>query len=807
VVSVVEAEEDQVIEHRPHKLLTPEEVDRLVQEKLNEDKPRKTWLQLPSIKLPIIKSRGIRQEEMFSYLITPAYVEMRPDYARINETYHRVIQAAGYPRKIEDGWLQAFLNKNENYDISIHVYPSPINYTLTFLHDQIISQTSDLISSTAKGTPNPSLEIKLADTKRIYDALYKGEEKLFQISLYIDSKEATLERLNILTEKCKSNLNALLIIPKATNYRMYEGLRSCLPLTADELGVQQDFPTNSLAATFPFLSSSSSDKRGILFAHEEETQNPIFINFDGMSNKHFCILGISGSGKSYSAKYLMLQILFAEASKIFILDPNAEYKQICNRFGGENIELSRASKSMINVFDLTGQDYGSKLLTLISVFDIIVGGLSESQKGVLNRALPRTYDQKGIFKDRPNTWNKEPPTFSDLFKVLEAELKALERRDSRILSSETKSIMVLLNRVGMYCDNGFFGFMDRQTEIDLKNKFLNFDLNALPAAVKPLMMFVVLDFIKREIEKDTTSKVLLVDEGWALLRSKEAEEYMLNFIKTSRKYGASIGFITQEIEDLLSREGGKSILNQTSVKVLMKQSTSNIDLISNVLKLNRNEKDFLIKCSKGHGLIIKEDGRHKFFAKPSPKIHQMITTDPEEVNRIKSAEKEKPEKKKETKIFDIYEGFYLKSELTEDQCKILENEGYAEVPFNPFGPGKGPGHYVKTRFNESPVHCFFCRIIEAEIKKYTPHVVLYATQNPDVVLVMNDERKICFEVETGTMEETQKKLTKEKYNKIAQKYDDYYILVTNRDRKKDFEKYGKVILRTEIKDKIKQLLG
>lgn len=806
VINVDEKEEDGVIEHKRPELLTSEEVDRLVQEKLNKDKPRKLWFPFPNITRPI-KNRGITQEEMFSYLITPAYVEIRPDYARINETYHRIIQAAGYPRKIEDGWLQAFLNKNESYDISIHIYPSGINHTLTFLHDQIISQTADLIASTAKGTPNPSLEIKLADTKRIYDALYKGEEKLFQISLYIDSKEATLERLNSLTEKCKSNLNALLIIPKATNYRMYEGLRSCLPLTIDELGVQQDFPTNSLAATFPFLSSSAADKKGILFAHEAETLNPIFINFDGMSNKHFCILGISGSGKSYSAKYLMLQILFAEASKIFILDPNAEYRQICSRFGGENIELSRTSKSMINVFDLTCQDYGSKLLTLISVFDIIVGGLSESQKGVLNRALPRVYEQKGIFRNEPPTWKKEPPTFGDLFKVLEAELKELEKRDSKLLSSETKSILVLINRIGMYCKNGFFGFMDRQTEIDLRNKFLNFDLNALPAAVKPLMMFVVLDFIKREIEKDTYPKVLLVDEGWALLRSKEAEEHLLNFIKTSRKFGASIGFITQEIEDLLSRESGKSILNQTSVKILMKQSASNIDLISSVLKLNRNEKDFLIKCPKGQGLIIRENGRHKFFAKPSPKIHQMITTDPEEVNQLKAAKKEQPKQEKETEIFDIYEGFYLKSELTEDQCKMLENEGYAEVGFNPFGAGKGPGHYVKPRFNESPVHCFFCKIIEAEVRKYTQHVFLYTTQKPDVVVSVDEKKKICFEVETGSMEETKKKETKEKYERIAREYDDYYILVTNRELKNDFEKYGKVILRTQIKEKIKQLLG
>ncbi|MBS7615473.1 hypothetical protein KEJ18_07090, partial [Candidatus Bathyarchaeota archaeon] len=164
-----EKEEETIIEHRKPQLLTPEEVDHLVEQKLNKDKPRKSWRLFPQL-LPKNGTRIVQPEEMFSYLITPSYLEIKPNYARINETYHRVIQASGYPRKVEDGWLQAFLNKNENYDISIHIQPSLIEETLAFLHNQIIRQTTDLIASTAKGTPNPSLEIKLADTKRIYDA-------------------------------------------------------------------------------------------------------------------------------------------------------------------------------------------------------------------------------------------------------------------------------------------------------------------------------------------------------------------------------------------------------------------------------------------------------------------------------------------------------------------------------------------------------------------------------------------------------------------------------------------------------------
>ncbi|VVC03592.1 AAA-like domain protein [Candidatus Burarchaeum australiense] len=771
-----------------------------VQEEQKKPKPKPNFIQKT---FPFLARKKVESEdpakELFKFMMTPSF-DVRPQEAKVNETWHRIVKVGGYPRKVEDGWLESFLGNNEGYDISLHIHPSTIAQTLVLLHNQIIRQTADLMMSTAKGTPNPALEIKRADTMRTYEQLYKGEEKLFRVSLYVDNKEANLEKLDLLTEKCNANLNAMLMIPKAANYRMAEGIKSSLPLGVDALASQREFLTSPLSATFPFISPASTKRTGIMFAHEEETQNPLFVDFDSMSNKHFFVLGISGSGKSYTAKYLTIQHLLNEEARVYILDPNAEYGELAKNLNGEVVELSKGSDSIINVFDLGGEDFGSKMLSLISVFDIIAGGLTESQKGVLNEALLDVYKKKGIVFDKPATWSREPPTFSDFKLVLQEMLR--ESADRGKASFEDRSAEVLLNRVRMYSKSGFFGFLDKQTKINLKSEFATFDLSKLPGPVKQLMMFVVLDLISREIKRDKKPKVVLIDEGWSLLKSKEAEQYILEFIKTSRKYNASIGFITQEIEDLLRSEGGKSILNLTSTKLLLRQNPSNLELVSNALKLNDSEKDYLLRASKGHGLLITEEGHYRFFTMAPPKIHALITTDPNEAKK-KIEETEKHYAEEGVKI-DLAKGFYALSEVTEKQADALRKEGYVLHKDKLTGREGSAYYLVKTQGSESPEHALFCWIIADAFKQRKIRVEVNASREADVVAHIGKKR-ICFEVETGEnllskLDDFTKKIDTEK-----SEYDAVVILVTDRLLKYKYAKFAKTITRAEIAQTIAEM--
>lgn len=742
-------------------------------------------------------SPRLDEDELLAYLITPSYMEIKKDHARVNDYYYRIIEAIGYPRKIEDGWLRAFLSRNENYDLSLYIEPSSIDRTIVFLYNEINKQTADLIQSTSKGTPNPALEIKLGDTKRLHELLYKGEEKLFRVSLYFNNKETSPEKLNLLTEKCKANLNAIMIVPKTANFRMAQGLRSCLPFGMDTLKVQQEFPTNSLAATFPFISPAKPDKTGVFLGYEGETLNKTHVDFDKYSNKHFFILGTSGSGKSYTAKFLVLQILFSVDAEVFVVDPNAEYAETVHKLGGQNVKIASDSDDNINLFDLGGQDFPAKMLELITAFDIIIGGMSESQKGMLNKLLINVYGNSGISAVDKKTWEYTPPTFSDLQFACETLLSKNHRA-----SRNFKTVEAISSRLSMYAKNGFFGFLDKQTNVELRSKIVNFDLSGLPNALKPLGMFIVLGFISRRMKRNKNPKFIFIDEGWGLLRSKEAEQYVLEYIKTARKFGVGLGFITQEIEDLEQAGAGKSILNLSATKILMKQSTSNLDFIGSSLRLNNEEKDYLVKCNKGSGLLITEDGHYKFFIKAPPNMHAIFTTDP---NKQPETQKE-PAKVIETppeKRFNLNEGFFFKKDLNDKEIELCKTNGYFELETNPFGTGSGPRVLIRPPNNQSAIHYYFCKILQMEIERFGHTALIYDTVKPDVVVF--DNMNIAFEVETGLHDK--EKQRKEKFQRVREEFKDYYILVTNRELKSVYEPYGKVILRSEIKETIERLFN
>ena len=773
--------------------------------------------------------------------------EITPDFditercAKVNGICHRIIKATGYPRNVEDGWLESFMATSEPYDVSLHIDPASISRTLAGIHNQIIRQTSDLLTSQGEGTPNPSLQIKRDDTMNVYGLLYKGKEKMFNVSLYVDSQADSLEKLELMSERCKANMNSLLIVPKSADYRMADGIKSMFPTGTDALGARREFLTSALCATFPFLYPVDSRMEGVFFAHERRTLNPIFLDFDAMSNKHFFLLGISGSGKSYAAKFLLLQHMLSDAAKVYVLDPNAEYSSLVKKLGGSEITLSKDSEKIINLFDLAGEDFGGKMLTLISVFDIITGGLTESQKGVLNDSLVRVYKKKGIEAANPASWGRTAPTFSDLKGILE-EMRAEVRRNAQ--SPEEKSIEVLLNRVKMYSKGGFFGFLDRGTKVDLGNRMLSFNLSGLPAQVRQLVMFSVLELVAREIRKDKNPKVVLIDEGWSLLRSKEAENYILEFIKTSRKYNASIGFITQEIEDLMRSEGGRSILNTTSTKILLRQNSSNLDLISKTLALNDRERDYLLRAGKGQGLLISELGRYEFKVLAPPLMHSLITTDPNEKvflaqlegmdqepwegEKTDGAEAPKREakkrrgpdrgrkrararkgrekrramdgKKRKKVGIDCARGFYREDDLTNDQMDELIKNGYTFCQSKLFEKNGSKNFLVKVQPQESPEHSLLCWAIADEIRKCGGKPVVRATQGADVTVEIG-KRTVCFEVETGSnINSYGKDEVRKMFDERRAACDLLIVVVTNRKQRARYAKIAraKAITRTDV---------
>ncbi|VVB70003.1 AAA-like domain protein [uncultured archaeon] len=506
---------------------------------------------------------------------------------------------------------------------------------------------------------------------------------------------------------------------------------------------------------------------------------------------------------------MLKQLEVHDDARIYILDPNAEYNKIVSKMKGKVIELSQESDSMINVFDLQGMDFSSKMMQLIAVYDIITGGLTESQKGVLGDVLLTAYTDKGIIRENPKTWDKTPPTFKTVYDVLGDCLRKLDKRDKFRSSLEAKSYEVLINRTKLYIHGGLFEFLDTQTKLDMKTKVVSFDLSKLPQPVKPLLMFIVLDFIVKQIKKDKENKVLLVDEGWSLLKSKEAENYVLEFVKNSRRFGCSVGFVTQDLEDLLASEGGKGILNMTQTKILMRQNTSNIDLLTKYLKLNDYEKDGLISANKGYGLLITGDKHYKFFIQTSDKMHELITTNPNDEKKTTTKKKRGKKEKIDlsfSSIFDAKNYYALEKDLTPNEKKRKLSEGWKELLYDIWDEQKTQAYLVMNKAFESPEHALLCYAVADECKQYSDTIILSGTVNADVVVITKDNREIAFEIETGSNLNSKKAEFEEKMKKNNEKYKEVYIVLTNSSDEDKYKQYARVIKRKDLKEQLKQIL-
>src|SRR3989344_2418316 len=322
-------------------------------------------------------------------------IQNNPDFLKLDNKLNRIISAHGYPRVVEAGFLDKLISSVGNFDISIHIHPESIESTMIMLNKELQKQRADLYASEIKGILNPALEIKYNDTRKLLENLQKGNDKLFDVSLYVNVKADNLKELNLLSKKVESELNSILIIPNVPMFKMLQGYKSIVPVSEDALSIRRNITTYSLSAFFPFTSPFLQlDNTGVWLGLNRNNI-PIIRDIFKLSNSNGIILASSGSGKSYFAKLLIARYLLNN-TKVMIIDPQGEYKNLVNVFHGELIELSRTSKTMINPLDLMGHDYSEKRLSLMDLMPVMLGELTEPQKSFIDRALTEAYQRKGI---------------------------------------------------------------------------------------------------------------------------------------------------------------------------------------------------------------------------------------------------------------------------------------------------------------------------------------------------------------------------------------------------------------------------
>lgn len=555
-------------------------------------------------------------------IIAPPAIEVDFTHLKVGQTLHRTLFVAGYPRFVDANWLAPLINFNHTLNISMYIYPVKGKGILDDLRKKIGEMEAEIQTDLQRGRiVNVETQVKLEDARSLQKELAKGAERFFQFALYITISAPDLKTLDKITKEVQSSLGSLLIVSKIAALQMEDAFKTTLPTCSDKLRITRNMDTTSLASTFPFTSSELTSNKGVMYGINEHNDSLIVFDRFSMENANMVVLSKSGSGKSFAIKLEALRSLLF-GTEVICLDPENEYQELCRTVGGEYISFSANQPTRINPFDLsavsqTGEDeLGLKILSLHSLFKIIMGKMTPNEEALLDRALVTTYQQKGITPD-PQTQKNKPPLMEDLYKVL--------------IGMEQKEANNLAARLERFIKGSLRNIFNQHSTVNLQNPFTAFSIKELEDKLRPIAMFIILDFIWTKVKRDLKKRLLIVDEAWYLMKNKDSAGFLYGIAKRARKYFLGLTTITQDVGDFLNNDYGKAIITNSSIQLLMKQSPAAIDTLGEVFYLSQGEKNLLLACDIGHGLFFAGNNHVAIKVVASPEEYQLITSKPDEV--------------------------------------------------------------------------------------------------------------------------------------------------------------------------------
>lgn len=556
-------------------------------------------------------------------VISPPAIEVDFNDVTIGDWHYRTLFTAGYPRFVSANWLEPLISFNHTLNISMYIYPTRSEEVLESLKRKVGEMEATIQSDLKRGRViEPSIQVALEDALGLQQELAKGSERFFQFALYITIPAKSKEDLDKTTNQVEATLGSLLIVTKKAVLQMEEGFKTTLPMGKDRLVVTRNMDTTSLATTFPFTTSELTANEGILYGINEHNDSLIIFDRFTLENANAVVFGKSGGGKSYMVKLEVMRSMMFD-TEVIILDPENEYEALTFAMGGEYVRFRFGSETKINPFDLAllaGQDANAgelsqKILSLHGFFRVVMGKLTPSEDALLDRALIVTYKQKGITPD-PETHGKEPPLMEDLYKTLVGMEEVLAKG--------------LADRIEKFVRGSLVGIFDQQTNVAIRNQLTVFSIRDLEDELRPIAMFLILDFIWNKIRHDKKRRLLIVDEAWYLMKYQDSAQFLYGIAKRARKYYLGMTTITQDVEDFLATDMGTAIIQNSSMQILLKQSTAAIEKIADVFFLSEGEKHLLLSSDVGQGLFFAGPAHAAMRVVASPEEHALATTKPQD---------------------------------------------------------------------------------------------------------------------------------------------------------------------------------
>lgn len=563
-------------------------------------------------------------------IIAPSALQVTPRQLHLGEKMVRTFFVISYPRFLNDNWFSPIINLDRVFDVSISIQPIDTARVLKDFRKKVAEVQSQINAREEKGlVRDPKLDTAYQDLEQLRDNLQQAQEKLFDVGLYISIYGETEAELDKVESEIKSALESKLIYLKPALFQQEQGFRSVLPIARDELNVYSKLNTSPLSSFFPFVSFDLTSDNGILYGINRHNSGLVLFDRFQLANYNSVTFASSGSGKSYATKLEILRSLMFDV-EVIVIDPEREYEYLSQAVGGRYFNISLTSEHHINPFDLPlpGEEetvanvLRSKIINLVGLFRIMLGGLTPEEDAIIDRAITETYALKDITADADLS-RVEPPLLTDF----ELVLAGMEGAES------------LVQRLSKYTQGTWSGFMNKPSNVDINRNFVVFSIRDMEDELKPIAMYVITNFIWNMVTKHQRRRLLVVDEAWWMMKQEDTASFLFGLAKRGRKYNLGLATITQDVGDFLKSPYGVPIITNSSIQLLLKQSPTTIDVVQKTFNLTDEEKYLLLESRVGEGIFFAGLKHVAIKIVASYTEDQIITSDPSQILAIKEAKK------------------------------------------------------------------------------------------------------------------------------------------------------------------------
>lgn len=564
-------------------------------------------------------------------VIAPAALEISANHVRLGEKLARTLFVFSFPRTLTTNWFSPIINMDKVFDISMFVHPVDTAIILRKMQRKVAEVQSQIHIRQEKGlVRDPVLDTAYQDLEDLRDKLQQAQERLFSFGLYITIYGNTPEELDKIEADMKSVLEARLVYVKPALFQQKEGLDTVFPTATDVLKIHNYLNSSPVSSIFPFVSFDLTSNKGILYGINAHNNSLVLFDRFSLENYNSVVFAKAGAGKSYTTKLEILRSIMFDTD-VIVIDPEREYEYLAEATGGRYFNISLTSKHHINPFDLPmpredespADVLRSHIINLVGLFRIMLGGLTPEEDSIIDHAITETYASKDITPES-DFGKSVPPVMSDL----ELVVANMEGGDS------------IAQRLRKFTQGTWAGFINQPTNVDINQKFVVFSVRDMEDELRPVAMYIIINYIWSAVRATLKKRLLIVDEAWWIMKNEDGASFLFGIAKRARKYFLGVATITQDVSDFLNSPYGKPLITNSSIQILLRQAPASIEILKETFNLTDEEKFLLLESDVGEGIFFAGLKHVAIKIMASYTEDQLITSDPAQLLAIKKAKQD-----------------------------------------------------------------------------------------------------------------------------------------------------------------------